>query len=147
MSMKQAHKRSQFSKHEDHKLRELVKVYGENNWCLIAKMMNSRNPRQCRDRYKNYLSPLVNSSPWSYEEEVQLDMLVQYFGKRWSILSKFFAGRTEINLKCHYSMIERRRKRAMAIYEKQPTFVQNTKDDFDDLLDNMFCDFGEAFDF
>ena len=112
MSFGSAHKRNQFSKNEDKNLKELVSVFGENNWSVVAKHMDQRNPRQCRDRYKNYLSPRINCSPWTFDEELKLDMLVNYFGKKWSIISKFFPGRTEINVKCHYSMIERRKKKA-----------------------------------
>ena len=144
MSAKPSHKRSQFSKHEDHKLRELVQLYGENNWCIIAKNMDHRNPRQCRDRYKNYLAPSVNCSPWSYEEEMKLDMLVNYFGKKWSILCKFFVGRTEINCKCHYSMIERRKKKAMSLYLPSPA---KSEPEETNIFEDIFDEFGDSFDF
>ena len=111
----QKHTRKQFSVSEDHRLKELVKVYGEDNWATISRMMGQRNARQCRDRYKNYLSPNINIGPWTVDEDMKLDSLVQLYGKKWSKLVQYFPRRTEINLKCHYSMIERRKRKTLLI--------------------------------
>ena len=118
------HTRKQFSVTEDHKLKELVRVYGEDNWTTISKMMGHRNARQCRDRYKNYLSPNINIGPWTADEDMKHDSLVQIYGKKWSKLVQYFPRRTEINLKCHYSMIERRKRKTLFM-QTMPVHIPN----------------------
>ena len=154
--------RKKFSIAEDNKLKKLVDVFGVGNWTKISKMMGHRNARQCRDRYNNYLSPNLNMSPWTFEEEMKLDYLVQMYGRKWSMISKFFYNRTEINLKCHYSMIERR-KQKMQNKKNGVSFMQNIEQpnldieevsgdveeqhDIFKITDNDLDEFFTAFDF
>ena len=104
-------KRNQFTQLEDMKLKSLVNTFGEKNWETISQHMQNRTARQCRDRYKYYLAPFINSEPWTYEEELKLEVLVSVFGKKWCIIRRYFNGRTEINLRCHYSLLERRKEK------------------------------------
>ena len=116
--------RKKFSIDEDARLKKLVCIFGPGNWGKISKMMDNRNARQCRDRYNNYLSPHLNLSPYTYEEEIKLENLVQKYGRKWSLISKFFYNRTEISLKCHYSLIERRKRKIL----KEINKIQNIED-------------------
>ena len=157
-SMKQ---RNKFSLSEDCRLKQLVKIYGENEWAKVAQMMENRNARQCRDRYKYFLSPNVNRNPWTIEEEMKLDILVQMYGKKWSKLASYFPKRTDINLKCHYTMIERRKQKMILknnglLSTKEPikeTKIENTPilNKTEPILFNLqeedLGDFFEAFDF
>ena len=63
------HPKSKFTPVEDQKLRELVAKYGDNDWATVSKMMGTRNQRQCRERWTNYLSPKVSNGPWSPQEK------------------------------------------------------------------------------
>ena len=54
--------RHKFTKAEDDLLKQLVLKYGETNWMAVAAQMKTRTPRQCRERYKNYLSDKIKNS-------------------------------------------------------------------------------------
>ena len=70
------HPKDKFTPAEDEKLRVLVQVLGLSNWKKVSEYMGTRNARQCRDRYKNYLAPYLNSSPWSKVDDEKLINLV-----------------------------------------------------------------------
>jgi hypothetical protein len=52
-----------FTAEEDHFLGELVQEHGTEAWTFVARFMGTRTPRQCRDRYDNYLNPTLRSDP------------------------------------------------------------------------------------
>ena len=58
-----------FSKDEDEVLAKTVSIFGAKNWRLIFTMIPNKNPRQCRDRYMNYLQPGFIHSEWTNEED------------------------------------------------------------------------------
>jgi len=91
--------RMKFSPEEDKILTSLVKQYGKKSWCIISQMIGDRTPRQCRERWKNYLCPGLNKTPWTDEEDQLLFQLYQQFGAQWVKISKQFSGRTDINVK------------------------------------------------
>jgi hypothetical protein len=99
-------KKNKFTQEEDEKLRLMVKIYGEENWKDISLNMNSKNPRQCHDRWIYYLSPNVNNNPWSPEEEKKLVKLIQEFGRKWTKISKEFPGRNDIQIKNKWNKIK-----------------------------------------
>ncbi|EAX97611.1 Myb-like DNA-binding domain containing protein [Trichomonas vaginalis G3] len=105
------HPKDKFTPSEDQKLRMLVSVLGPSNWKKVSEYMVSRNARQCRDRYKNYLSPNLNSSPWSQEDDAKLLQLVDFYGRKWSLIAKEFNGRTDINIKSRYALLMRQEER------------------------------------
>ena len=101
-----------FTQAEDQLLVTYVRKYGEKNWKTIAKMMDGRTPRQCRERFKYYLStPLMNVSNWSQEEDALLLQKYQEMGSKWSQIALFFPGRTDINIKNRFNRIMRTYKR------------------------------------
>ena len=91
-----------FSKEEDIRLKILYLQFGGHKWNIISLHMNGRTPRQCRDRWKHYLSPETNTAKWTKEEDEFLIQKFKEFGKKWSLLSKFFPGRqgTAIRNRC-----------------------------------------------
>lgn len=61
---------------EDMLLLIAVDKHGKNNWGEVAKVFEgTRNARQCRERYKDYLAPPENSTPWTHEEKEVLRRL------------------------------------------------------------------------
>lgn len=105
--------RMKFTPEEDSYLKSLVKSSGgDPNWKIIAEQLgNGRKARQCRERYKNYLSPKLKNGPWTPEEEKFLEEKYNQFGPKWSKIAKFFKGRSDVNLKNHYvSMLNRKSK-------------------------------------
>ena len=104
-----SHLKRNFTKEEDRKIIELVKVYGNNNWNKIAEVFLNRSPRQLKERWTNYLNPAVNKNEWTEEEEELLLEKLSEFGKRWREISKYFNGRTDVQLKSRFRMLERRK--------------------------------------
>lgn len=86
--------KSKFSKDEDKKLIYLVEEYGENAWIFISKKMENRNPRQCRDRWNNYLNPKLNNEKWTHEEDLLLFYKFNEIGPHWRQISLFFRNRS-----------------------------------------------------
>jgi len=99
-----SHKRKLFNQDEDKILLDLVEEYGE-NWILIARRMDARNPRQCKDRYLQYLSPTVNVGPWTVEEDNLLIEKQRMMGKNWVEISKFFKSRTDTAIKNRFQYL------------------------------------------
>lgn len=82
------------------------------DWNEISKNMKTwRNARQCRERWINYLSPSVVNGPWTIEEEDLLRQKYNELGPRWKKIALFFPTRTDINVKSHYHLLERRIKK------------------------------------
>ena len=100
-------KRQMFSVDEDKILAEQVKKHGERDWSIIATKLPGRTARQCRERFKNYLSPNVTHSPWKIEEDNLLRKLVQEFGPKWTKLAEYFPKRTDVLIKNRWSKLHR----------------------------------------
>ncbi|EAX86547.1 Myb-like DNA-binding domain containing protein [Trichomonas vaginalis G3] len=64
--------RTKFSPAEDDILRSIVQKFGARKWNTIAQYLPGRTARQCRDRFRNYLSPDLKNGPWSREEDIML---------------------------------------------------------------------------
>jgi hypothetical protein len=79
------------------------------NWRVIANFMGNRSPRQCRERYKNYLAPTVRVDPWSPEEETLLLEKFREMGPKWAQMTEFFPDRTAVSIKNHYAKISQHR--------------------------------------
>lgn len=120
------HPKEKFSAEEDSKLHELVKKYGENNWYYIAQEMDGRNIRQCRERWRNYLSPEVKNGPWTKEEDDLLFYSYKRYGPKWKFIASFFPDRTDINIKSRWQVHTRlfmRQKKS--ILKNQKRIINN----------------------
>lgn len=112
--------RMKFTPQEDNELLELVSKYGDQNWKIISEEMSKKNncsqsqngqvvrtPRQCKDRYTNYLSPDINKEDWTVEEDQCLILNLSFRRFQWSTLKKFFPGRSEVALRNRFNYIHR----------------------------------------
>jgi hypothetical protein len=102
------HPKQQFTLEEDIKLQSLVQKYGTKNWQLISIIMQNRNERQCKERWTKYLSPDLNNTPWTEEEDRLLVRKVKEIGQKWVKISKEFNKRTDANLKNRWNVLQRR---------------------------------------
>ena len=117
--------RHMFTKEEDTYLLYLVSVFGTNQWNVIASLIGSRNARQCRERYKHYLSPHINNSPWTSEEDFILLSKYEQLGPRWAKIASFFNGRTDVAVKNRYT----------ALVAKDPKTAQQNKQAMQPILE------------
>lgn len=92
-------KRKLFTQYEDHLLTQAAYLHNENSWNEIAKMVPGRTPRQCRDRWKNYLKPTLRFDPWKKEDDELLVSLVNTYGTHWTKMKESFPGRSTNALK------------------------------------------------
>ena len=100
--------RHKFSKEEDSKLLKLVEEFGEHCWTYVAKYMDGLTPRQCRERYQDYLSPGIKNQPWTVEEDNLLKQKYSEFGPKWTTIAKFFDARTDVNVKNRWTILNQR---------------------------------------
>lgn len=61
---------------------------------LLLQRFQKIKPRQCRDRYMNYLAPGFIISEWTKEEDILLAQKYIEFGPHWTIIQRFFPTRT-----------------------------------------------------
>lgn len=116
-------KRAVFTKEEDKRLIKAVQDYGEGNWSLIASYVGNRTKRQCSERWRKFLCPTVNLSKWTQEEDNLLLMKFIELGPKWTLISKFFDNRTDVNVKARYVILNRKMKKRQEFLEKVKLFT------------------------
>jgi hypothetical protein len=100
-------KRVRFGESEDALLRALVLQYGLHGWREIAKHFPGRNVRQCRDRWKHYLSGSLAGASWSAEADEFLMSMVGNFGRNWKRIAAFFPDKSENEVHTRHTFISR----------------------------------------
>ena len=99
-----------FTAEEDARLTSLVTQYGTKDWVKISLYMQTRNPRQCRERWNNYVNPNLRTDPWTAEEDKLLEQKYEEFGARWNKISKFFTNRSDNSIRNRWMLIARRKR-------------------------------------
>jgi Myb-like DNA-binding domain len=93
------HRRDPWSQHEDSWLMSLVHRNGPHNWVRISQEIQTRSPKQCRERYHQALKPTLNHEPITPEEGEQIERLVQEMGKRWAEIARRLKERSDNQVK------------------------------------------------
>lgn len=125
------HKSRNFDKREDELLLEMVRKYGADSWPTIAATLGSRTPRQCRNRYTQFLDPSLNTSPWTTEEDELLKKQYEEIGPRWASMRYYFPGRTDLSIKNRFGYLARNHPDVNSLktkYTAEPRTEEATED-------------------
>lgn len=113
-------KRGPWGQSEDRELLRLVKENGAHNWVQIANLIDTRSPKQCRERYHQNLKPTLSHEPITPEEGESIERLVNEMGKRWAEIARRLPGRSDNAVKNWWNGgMNRRRRIVIRRYPEQ----------------------------
>lgn len=110
------HRRIKFTPEMDNALRQAVEEVGTGDWrrttSVYARILGYRNTdpghneiRRCRERWKHYLSAPETKQPWTEEEDSLLIAKAQELGQKWTKISTFLEGRSDIAVKNRFFVL------------------------------------------
>lgn len=109
-----------WSPEEDMRLLELVTL-NPKNWGHVARGIEGRTAKQCRERYHNHLDPNIKKGNWSFEEDKIIVLVQKQLGNKWADIAKRLDGRTENSVKIRWKSI----KRQVTALKEEQTTTQN----------------------
>jgi len=108
-------KKGTWSAEEDEQLRQIVSkcdCKDGHAWELVSKGMGfTRNIKQCRERWENFLDPSLRLGPWTPEEDACLLRLHGEFGNAWKKIASVLNGRSAERIRRHYSQLKKKFKK------------------------------------
>jgi hypothetical protein len=118
-------KRRTFSAQDDVTLLKLVSDSGTDDWRSIASgMKDAFTPRQCRERWKNYVDPKLVRTAWSEEEDRMLAQEYNRVGPRWIAIARMFGDRSANALRNRMSILIRKQHRKSSSSPPPPEPVE-----------------------
>lgn len=105
-------KRGKWTEGEDGQLREILSKFDCKDaraWEKAAKAMGfTRNNKQCRERWTNFLDPSLRFGPWTAEEDARLLRLYGESGNRWKLFTKELVGRSAERIRRRFKILTAR---------------------------------------
>lgn len=123
-----------FSDAEDKKLKDMVSRLGTNNWSIISKQFKDKTPKQCRDRWRNYVDPELRHDMWSVEEDEMLIEKFKQIGSKWTVMMKYFNHRSSNDIRYRWMKLSRGAKGSSQTMSSNEVLDNNSKstDEFSD---------------
>jgi hypothetical protein len=82
-------------------------MYGTTNWHIIAKLLPGRSPRQCRERWSNYVNPNLLKHEWTETEDEILLTTYRDVRAKWFVIANFLPLRSRNSTKKRYFALQR----------------------------------------
>ncbi|CAN0430524.1 unnamed protein product, partial [Discosporangium mesarthrocarpum] len=80
-------KKGAWAAEEDQRLREALARLGHQHWNEVARVMDGRTYKQCRERYMNYLKDGLNTGEWTELENRILLAAHDRLGNKWATIA------------------------------------------------------------
>jgi hypothetical protein len=126
---------------EDSTMIRLKAEKSDISWDEMAAHLPGRDPRQCRERWTNYLNSTVNRGPSTNAEDELLLSLHRQFGPKWALMRRLFQDRTDIFLKNRFQQLKRSNPSRISMNGEpavstdggHATGTEHVNDDFEDF--------------
>jgi hypothetical protein len=102
-----AARKEKFESSEDALLLEVVRNIGADNWRAVALHIPGRTPRQCRERWTNYVNPGLTGAQWTDAEDEAILKSVREIGFKWSVIARCLPGRAKNGVKNRFHILKR----------------------------------------
>lgn len=130
-------KRKYFSEKEDELLIDAILKYKKESWNDIAKFVPGRSPKQCRDRWSNYLKPSLIFDPWENSDDQLLVSLVNKYGTHWSKMKNFFPNRSSNSIKNRWNFLLKNHVKVLPIENMIISALSKKTDIFNPMNENL----------
>ncbi|CAL9108057.1 MYB-like transcription factor 4 [Musa acuminata AAA Group] len=108
--------RGAWSKEEDRKLIDYIRLHGEGCWRSLPKAAGLlRCGESCRLRWINYLRPDVKRGNFKEDEADLIIKLHALLGNRWSLIAGRLPGRTDNEVKNYWNSHLRKKLKSMGV--------------------------------
>lgn len=138
--------RNYFTKKDDELLTAAALAYDQKSWNSIACCVPGKTPKQCRDRWVNYLQPSIQNAPWTNQEDQLLKSLVDMHGTHWSKMKSSFPNRSTNSIKNRWYWLIKNQAKSIQINRlminnfnnrlKNQFYSQSVKNDFKEFQKN-----------
>jgi hypothetical protein len=100
--------KARFTPQEDTILSEAVNLQGASDWGVIAGWLPGRTARQCRERWTNYVNPVLIHGTWTDTEDAVLTEKYAEFGPKWHVIKGYLKGRSKNSVRNRYFNLNRK---------------------------------------